>query len=77
MKTFAHLNASGVVQAIVTLDAPDAIRAGLQAEPDQVIIEVDSAELTSAGNDVEKVREILKDYRIAQPSPQRATMTRV
>ena len=33
MKTFAHVNASGVIQAIVTLDAPDGVRAGLSGRP--------------------------------------------
>lgn len=76
MKIFAHLNASGVIQAIVTLDAPDAIRAGIQAEPDQVITEVESAELRSAGGDVEKVRATLKRHKIAQPPPQRVKITK-
>jgi len=76
MKTFAHLSATGAVEAIVTLDAPDSIEVGLQPDPNQLIVEVQSPELAEAGGDVEKVRKILKQYKLAQPSSQPVKLTK-
>jgi len=76
MKTFAHLSASGAIQALVILDAPDAIRAGVQPEPDQVITEVESPELAGAGGDLEKTRDVLKRYKVAQRATQPVKLTR-
>jgi hypothetical protein len=76
MKTFAYFSAGGVLEAIVAVDAPDHVRAGLQLEPNQMTAEVQSAELAGGGADVEKIREILKHHRIAQPSSQPCKLVR-
>ncbi len=75
MKTFVHLDPSGVIQSLVTVDAPDGVTAMLQPDAGVLIAEVDAPEFRQqAEPDVERLRQVLASYRVSAPSFARGTL---
>lgn len=65
MRTFAHYDATGKIHALITVDAPDGITAGLVPENGVFIEEVEGVDLNPRALDVEAAGEILKRYKVA------------
>ena len=76
MKTFVHFSSGGIIHAIVTVDAPEGVTAMLQPEAGQMVAEIDAPELTSAVGNVEKLRKITKQYKVAPPPSELCKLTR-
>jgi hypothetical protein len=65
MRTFAHFDATGSIRALVTVDAPEGISAGLVPEPGVFIDEVEGVDLNPNELDLEAAGEIFKRYKVA------------
>jgi hypothetical protein len=76
MKTFVHFDSVGSIHAVVTVDAPDGVTAMLEPEPGLLVAEVDGSEFESAAGEAEKIREMVKNYRVATPSGPRCRLTK-
>jgi predicted ArsR family transcriptional regulator len=66
MKTFVHFSSGGTIHSVVMVDAPDGVTAMLQPDAGQMVAEVEAPELASASkdNEVEKLRELIKQYKV-------------
>jgi hypothetical protein len=76
MKVYVQFDAAGAVQSIVTVDAPEGVRAMVDVEPGLAVAEIDAAEFQAPTTDseVEKIRALMKDYRVSTPA--KATLTK-
>jgi hypothetical protein len=77
MKTFVHFSSGGIIHAVVTLDAPDGMTVMLQPDAGQMVAEVDAPELASASDDVEKLREMIKQYKVTPSRSPLLILTKV
>jgi len=79
MRTFVHLSSGGIIHAVVTLDAPDEVTVMLQPDAGQMVAEVDAPELASASDDddVEKLREVIKQYKVTPSRSPLLKLTKV
>jgi DUF1009 family protein len=78
MKTYVQFDASGAIHSIVTVDAPEGVRAMVDVEPGLAVAEIDAAELKAPTTDLEadKIRALIQDYRVSVPTPGKATLTK-
>jgi hypothetical protein len=67
MRTFAHFDATGKVHALIAVDAPEGVNAGLVPQHGVFVDEVDGVDLKPTELDPEAAREIFKKYRVALP----------
>ena len=76
MKTYVQFDADGKIHSIVTVDAPDGVRAMVDIEPGLTVAEVDVAELRAPSTDseVDKVRTLTQDYRVSMSAAGKATL---
>jgi|KBSMisStandDraft_5_1062788.scaffolds.fasta_scaffold7720190_1 hypothetical protein len=65
MRTFAHFDAAGQIRALITVDAPEGISAGLVPEHGIFVDEVKGVDLNPNELDVEAAGEIFKRYKVA------------
>jgi hypothetical protein len=65
MRTFAHHDGSGTIRALITVDAPDGIMAGLVPDYGVLVEEVEGVDLTPSELDIESAREIFERYKVA------------
>ncbi|HTF68253.1 MAG TPA: hypothetical protein VK638_36810 [Edaphobacter sp.] len=77
MRTFVHLSSGGIIHAVVTLDAPDEVTVMLQPDAGQMVAEVDAPELASASDDAEKLREVIKQYKVTPSRSPLLKLTKV
>ena len=69
MRTFAHFDAAGTIHALVSVDAPEGVRAGVVPEPGVFVDEVEGIELKPTDLDPEAARQVFKTHKVA-PSAQ-------
>ena len=78
MKTYVQFDADGKIHSIVTVEAPDGVRAMVDVEPGLRVTELDAPELAALAtdSDVKKVRSLMRDYRVSLPAATKATLTK-
>lgn len=78
MKTYVQFDADGRIHAVVTVEAPDGVRAMVDVEPGLSVAEIDAAELKAPTTDsaVDKIRALTQDYRVSVPAAAKATLTK-
>ena len=76
MRTYVQFDTDGKIQSVVTIDAPDGVRAMVDVEPGLSVAEIDAAELKAAttDSDVEKIRALSQEYRVSVPAAAKATL---
>jgi hypothetical protein len=77
MKTFVHSDSEGTIRAIVSVDAADNIRAGLDPEPGELVSEVEQldVDLTNLGElDWEAIDGIAEQYKVEPHTPRPAKL---
>jgi hypothetical protein len=67
MKVFAHYDAKGTIRSLISFQAPEGFSLGLIPQSGVFIAEVDGVKLESKENDLEKLAETARTYRIATP----------
>ena len=77
MKTYVQFDADGAIHAIVTVDAPEGVRAMVDVEPGLSVAEVDAAaiKVPTTDSDVDKTRTLIRGYRVSAPGG-KATLTK-
>jgi hypothetical protein len=65
MRTFAHFDATGRIRALIAVDAPEGVNAGLVPEPGVFVDEVEGVDLKPTELDPEAAGEIFKKYKVA------------
>ena len=78
MKTYVQFDDDGKIHSIVTVDAPDGVRAGVEVEPGLSAAEIDAAELKAptTDSDVDKMRTLTEDYRVSMPAAAKVKLTK-
>jgi hypothetical protein len=76
MKVFVQFDAAGSIHSVVTLEAPEGVTVMREPEPGLLVAEAEGAELQQAAGDVEKIRELVKTYRVATPAGPRCRLAR-
>jgi hypothetical protein len=78
MKTYVQFDADGKIHSIVTVEAPDGVRAMVDVEPGLSVAEIDAAELKAPTTDseVDKIRALTQDYRVSVPAATKGTLTK-
>ena len=76
MRTYVQFDTDGKIHSVVTIDAPDGVRAMVDVEPGLSVAEIDAAELKAAttDSDVEKIRALSQEYRVSVPAAAKATL---
>jgi hypothetical protein len=68
MKTFAHFDAEGAIQSLVTVDGPENVDGGLVPAPGMFVDEVEGVDLKPNELDVEAARQFVERQRVAPVS---------
>jgi len=78
MKTYMQFDADGKIHSIVTVEAPDGVRAMVDVEPGLSVAEIDTAEIKTPTTDseVDKIRTLTHNYRVSVPAAAKATLTK-
>jgi hypothetical protein len=78
MKTYVQFDADGAIHSIVTVDAPEGVRAMVDVEPGLSVAEIDGAGFKPPTTDSEmsNVRALTQGYRVAVPAGTKATLTK-
>jgi hypothetical protein len=76
MKTFVHFDARGTIHSVINLDAPEEVMAMLELEPGKLVAEIDAPQLTGPSEDIEKMQELARQYKVATPSIPRYKLTK-
>ena len=78
MKTYAQFDADGTIYSIVTVDAPEGVRAMVDVEPGLSVAEIDATDIRTpmAESEVEKTRALMRGYRVSVPAATKATLTK-
>ena len=76
MKTYVQFDADGKIHSIVTVEAPDGVRAMVDVEPGLSVAEIDAAEFKAptTAAEVDKISRLAHEYRVSVP---KATLTKV
>jgi hypothetical protein len=65
VRTFAHFDATGKILALVTVDAPEGVDAGVVPEHGVSVDEVEGVDLDPKQLDIEGAGKILELYKVA------------
>jgi hypothetical protein len=78
MKTYVQFDGDGAIHSIVTVDAPEGVRAMVDVEPGLSVAEIDGAGFKPPTTDSEmsNVRALTQGYRVAVPAGTKATLTK-
>jgi hypothetical protein len=79
MRTYVQFDAEGTIHSIVTVDAPEGVRAMVDVEPGLSVAEIDAAELKAPTTDseVDKLRALMQGHRVSVPTAgKKATLTK-
>ena len=78
MRTYVQFDADGTIHSIVTVDAPEGVRAMVDVEPGLSVAEIDSAALKAptTDSDVDKIRALMQGNRVSVPAAAKATLTK-
>jgi hypothetical protein len=78
MKTYVQFDVTGRIHSVVTVDAPEGVRAMVDVDPGLAVVEIDAAQFKAATTDVEvdKLRTLIQDYRVSVPAAAKATLTK-
>jgi hypothetical protein len=76
MKTYVQFDANGRIHSVVTVEAPEGVRAMVNVDPGLSVAEIDAADLEAPMTeaDVDKIRTLIQDYRISVPASAKATL---
>ena len=77
MKSYVQFGGDGTIHSVVTVDAPEGVRAMVDVEPGLAVAEIDAAKLKAPTTDseVDKIRLLMQRYRVAVPVAKKATLT--
>jgi hypothetical protein len=67
MKTFAHYDSTGAIRALIAVDAPEGISAGLEPEAGTFVDEVEGVEINLEEPDIDAIRETAQNYKVEPP----------
>jgi hypothetical protein len=78
MKTYAQFDAAGRIYSVVTVDAPEGVRAMVDVEPGLSAAEIDTAEIKTptTESEVEKIRALMQGYRVSVAAATKAPLTK-
>jgi len=76
MKTFAHFDLQGMIHSVITVEAPEGVVAMLEPEPGRLVAEIDAPQLKAPSEDIEKIQELARRYKVATPSIPRYKLTK-
>jgi hypothetical protein len=78
MKTYAQFDRAGAIHSIVTVDAPEGVRAMVDVEPGLSVAEIDASEIKAptTESDVDKIRALTQGYRVPVPAATKVTLTK-
>ena len=70
MKTYVQFDTDGRIHAVVTVEAPDGVRAMVDVEPGLSVAEIESTEFKAptTESELEKIRALTQDYRVSVPA---------
>jgi hypothetical protein len=79
MKTYVQFDADGRIHSVVTVEAPEGVRAMVNVDPGLSVAEIDAADLNAptTDSDVDKIRALTDDYRVSMPAAAKATLRSV
>ena len=75
MRLFAHHDADGKIRSLTLLDAPEGISVMLTPGPGELVAEIEGHKLTGTVPSEKALRDIAKNYKIAEPLARR-TLTK-
>jgi hypothetical protein len=79
MKTFVHYDAEGTIRALIGVDAPEGVHAGVEPAPGELVQEVEEldVDLANIGElDLEAIDRIGERYRIEPHQPRPAKLVK-
>ena len=78
MKTYVQFDADGKIHSVVTVEAPDGVRAMVDVEPGLTVAEIDFADFKAPTTDTEadKIRALTQEYRVSVPAAAKVTLTK-
>jgi hypothetical protein len=78
MKTYVQFDADGRIHSVVTVEAPDGVRAMVDVEPGLSVAEIDVADLKAPAMDSEMdtFRALTQQYRVAVPPAAKVKLTK-
>jgi hypothetical protein len=78
MKTYVQFDAEGKIHSVVTVEAPEGVRAMVDVEPGLSVAEIDAAKLKAprTDSDVDKIRKLTQGYRVSVRAAAKATLTK-
>lgn len=72
MKLFAHHDVDGNIRSLTWSNAPEGVSIMLTPRPGELVAEIEGHKLTEAAPSEKALREIAKNYTIAEPLARRA-----
>lgn len=72
MKLFANYDVDGKIRSLTWFDAPEGVSVMLTPGPGEFVAEVEGHKLTGAMPSEKALRDIAKNYTIAEPLTRRA-----
>jgi hypothetical protein len=78
MRTYVQFDADGTIHSIVTVDAPEGVRAMVDVEATLSVAEIDLPEVKAptTESEVDRLRVLMQGYRVSIPSAAKATLTK-
>jgi hypothetical protein len=75
MKLFANHDVDGNIRSVTWFEAPEGVSIMLMPGPGEVVSEIEGHKLTGAAPSEKALRDIAKNYKIAEPLARR-TLTK-
>ena len=75
MRVFANHEADGNIRSLTWFDAPEGISIMLMPRPGEFVSEIEGHKLTGSAPSEKALRDIARNYKIAEPLPRR-TLTK-
>jgi hypothetical protein len=72
MRLFAHHDVDGNIRSVTWFDAPEGICVMLTPSPGELVTEIEGHKLTGAMPSEKVLRNIAKNYKIAEPVARRS-----
>jgi hypothetical protein len=72
MRLFAHHDLDGRIRSLTWFDAPEGISIVLTPAPGELVSEIDGHNLTETAPSEKALRDIAKNYKIAEPLARRS-----
>ena len=72
MRLFAHHDVDGNIRSLTWFDAPEGISIMLTPGPGELVTEIEGHKLAGAAPSEKALRDIAKNYKIAEPLARRS-----